>query len=316
MILDNLIFGFLSIFPLAVWIIFHNMIGYGTFWGDLDAQVLPWENLRLSLIKMLIWFMPLRFIPELVIKNPLLPLGIIFLTLIIFNRQKNWQAWWQAAISPRVFPTLLFLPVSMLGLMASIATADHVDLQSDRYYAGLLIPVLAWLFITAEHLVYPHIKLRPTTINALLLLILILWSFYPIHEIREFIIESRQNNAVAAYNLYNTTEVRNSEAIAFTKDLLAKNEDINLYSNIPNSVWFITRHDVKLLPWLNKGAPFDATFANTLSGWPGERDGYIVWIKPDYFEVTVTPLELAQVARLELVFSSQDGDVYYVQKMK
>ncbi len=314
MILDNLIFGPLSILPLAAWIIFHNMIGYGTFWGDLDAKVLLWENLRLSLVKMLIWFIPLRFIPELIIKNPLLPLAITFLLLVLSNKRNNWQAWWQAAISPRVFPTLLFLPVSILGLMVSIATADHMDLQSDRYYAGLLIPVLAWSFVTAEHLVHPHIRLRPTTINGLFIIIFSVWSLYPIYEIQEFLIKTRRNNSVAAYNLHNTKEVRNSEAIAFAKDLIKKNEDINLYSNIPNSVWFITRHAVKLLPWLSNGIPFDATIANTLSSWPGEQDGYIIWIKPDYFEVTVTPDELAQVARLELVFSSQDGDVYYVQK--
>ena len=143
-----------------------------------------------------------------------------------------------------------------------------------------------------------------------------MWSLYPIHEIQGFLIKTRQNNSVAAYNLHNTKEVRESEAIAFAKELLVKNKDINLYSNIPNSVWFITRHTVKLLPWLSKGISFDATIARTLSGWPAEQDGYIVWLKPDYFEVTVTPDELAQVAKLELVFSSQDGDVYYVQKIK
>lgn len=314
MILDNLIFGSLSILPLAAWIIFHNIIGYGTFWGNLASIVLPWENLRLSLVKMLSWFIPLRFIPELVIKNPLLPLAIVFLLFMVFNRRKEWQAWGQAALSPRLFPTLLFLPVSILGLMVSIATADHVDLRSDRYYVGLLVPVLAWLYVTAEHLVHPHIKLRPATINVLSAMIFIIWSIYPVHEIWEFVIASRQNNGIAAYNIYNTKEVRNSETIAFVNELLAKNDEINLYSNNPNSVWFITRHTVKLLPWLNKGIPFDATVANNLSGWPGEQAGYIVWLKPDHFEVTVTPDELTQVARLELVFSSFDGDVYYVQK--
>ncbi|HRQ32252.1 MAG TPA: hypothetical protein PLM89_04025, partial [Anaerolineales bacterium] len=55
---EGFVFGALSLLPIALWIGFHNLGQYGSFWGVSGSIVDPLENLRLSLAKILHWFLP------------------------------------------------------------------------------------------------------------------------------------------------------------------------------------------------------------------------------------------------------------------
>lgn len=311
MVVINLTFGGLAILPVSIWVIFHNIIGLGTIWGSLHSTTLLWENLRLSLVKILLWFVPLFIIPEPFLRNPVIPLGVVILVLLFLSTKKEGLAWVVSATSPQTLPTVLYLPVSILGLIFFIATADHKSLESDRYYVGLLPSVSVFILLTLEHIILPRIKLKPRLSNGLVFLIFLLWSMYPIHELWDFINTSHRNQAIPVYNIHNTEAVRKSQTLGYVRDLLNRNSDVTLYSNIPGSVWFMTRHEARLLPWLSKGSPFDEIMIDSLKGWPDSQGVYVIWIKPDVYEVTVTPDELSQVASLSLLFSNPDGDVYF-----
>ena len=55
---DGFILGFLSVLPIAWWLIVHNMIMHGSLWGLSSQPVDVSENISLALTKMLHWFVP------------------------------------------------------------------------------------------------------------------------------------------------------------------------------------------------------------------------------------------------------------------
>lgn len=311
MILENLKFGIPASLPLALWIIGHNL-GYGVIGGNPSNLVQPWENTRMSLLKIMHWFIPIQFFPNLVIRNPWILLLALFLILLLLNKRRDWFKWREAILSPYTFPAILFFFLSILTLIYSISTPDHRLLESDRYYVGLLVPTLVLIFITWEYLIFPHLKLKQNLSNKILILLFILWSIYPLYGFQNFIKKSQHDGGVASYNTTNTRETRDSKIINYLDTLLNENTNIALYSNDPRSVWFVTRQDVQLLPWLVKGKAFDSVMAGKLASWPPQKEAYVIWLIPDSYEVTVTPDELSHVTIMNLIYSAPDGNIYFV----
>ncbi len=123
----------------------------------------------------------------------------------------------------------------------------------------------------------------------------------------------RSSGEVVSYNTINTRETRNSKVIKQSISLIGKNTNITLYSNQPQVVWFLMRRDVLLLPWLPKQQSFNQSMVDKLTGWPPQKEAYIIWLKPDLYEVTVTPDELSKVTSLKLIYDFPDGDIYFVR---
>jgi hypothetical protein len=49
------------------------------------------------------------------------------------------------------------------------------------------------------------------------------------------------------------------------------------------------------------------------AGWPDDKPGYILWFLPNEFKHVVPPDLLAEIADVQLVFSSDRGLIYSVQ---
>jgi hypothetical protein len=79
------------------------------------------------------------------------------------------------------------------------------------------------------------------------------------------------------------------------------------YSNYSDAVWFYTRKPVVIPPV--RDVPDTATY----NGWPHNQPGFFVWFKPNEYKHYLSPEELSQIANLELVYSDESGDIYYVR---
>ncbi len=193
MIQETLKFSTSASLPLVIWIIGHNL-QYGIIAGNPSNIVQPWENVRMSLLKILQWFIPSQLFIDQIIKYPWALFITFVLVLIIINKRNNWLSWWKAVMSPYAFPAILFFFLSILTLIFSIATPDHRLLESDRYYIGLIVPVLILIFTIWEYLVFPHLKIRQDLSNKMLILFFVLWSLYPCYQLKEFIEKSRSSS--------------------------------------------------------------------------------------------------------------------------
>ncbi|MFN8460499.1 MAG: hypothetical protein U0X93_01825 [Anaerolineales bacterium] len=72
---EGFVFGMLSLLPIAAWIWFHNIGQYDSFWGVSGSIVDPLENLRLSLAKILHWFLPYHPLLQPLFDNPWIVVG-------------------------------------------------------------------------------------------------------------------------------------------------------------------------------------------------------------------------------------------------
>ncbi|MBK9928065.1 MAG: hypothetical protein IPP66_22575 [Anaerolineales bacterium] len=310
--LDSLKFSILSSLPIAAWIFWHNYLKYGAIAGNPYNTFLPSENVRASLIKIIRWFIPFQLLPDFLVTYPWVLLIGLVLVLLLINKIKDWKTWWDAIYSPYILPIIMYFIVSFIGLTYTVATFDHKDIESDRYYITILLPVLIMIFITWEQLIFPHIKLKPQVVDKILFVLFMIWSIYPLHGFQEFISESRQINGVTSYNTINSHDLRNSETLKQLNSLLSKDDTVALYSNDPLSVWFYTHHDAFLLPKLHKETTPNDAEAKKLASWPPQA-GYVIWIKPDTFKETSTPDELSQIAKLELLYTNPDGEIYFIR---
>jgi hypothetical protein len=57
-------------------------------------------------------------------------------------------------------------------------------------------------------------------------------------------------------------------------------------------------------------------FRIRFAGWPGEQEGYILWFLPNIFKHVAPPEWLAEVANLELVYTSEYGLIYKVRSRR
>jgi hypothetical protein len=314
---ETVIFSLLSLLPIAAWIGFHNLGMYGSFWGVSGSIVDPFENLRLSLAKILHWFMPYHPALQFLFDYPWIVVGAITAVLLLINKRENWKRFFDAVMQPVPMSSLVFLVLTILGLMVSVTTEDHVDLFSDRYYAGLLSQVLILLFAILDTLVFSHLRNFNTKfvqygIGAAFLVWLAL---YPGWSLVKYISESLIWGEASSYNVYNNYRFHNHPIVKSMQTIAAEDPSATLYSNYTDAVWFFTRRESPVMP---RSFTMDIEeIEQNYAGWPGEETGYIFWILPNsIYRHAVPPELLAEIADLELMYELEEGEVYRVKANK
>ncbi|RME89507.1 MAG: hypothetical protein D6770_04285 [Anaerolineae bacterium] len=302
----------LSLLPVAAWVYFHNILRYNTFWGTNETLFDPWLNLELSLAKMLHWFLPYHPRLRPLFEHPVVLVVGIGAVLALLARRPDWSRWWRALWRPEVFPVAFFLPLSLLGIIFTMATGDHLDLFTDRYYVGFLAPVMVWLFITLDALILPRLKWREATVRNVLIGAFVLWlAVYPGVSMAEYLSTSLREGEASHYNYYNNHTFRENPALPVIQRLLQEKPEATVYSNYADAVWFLLRRDSPLMP---RSATMDVEELRVhYAGWPGEEGGYIFWFLPNEYKHVVPPNVLAEIADVELLFRSEEGEVYAVR---
>jgi hypothetical protein len=295
--------------PAISWALFHTLpLSGGLFGARRYETMLPLENMRMTLTKMVHWFFPYLRPLEALFEHPWLVAFGLVVILAVFNRRKDWLAWARAIYQNEYFwPSGLFSLVYFLIMAFSVVTADHRGLSSDRYYIILLPCLLALSFITLEHLVLAHIKspAKWTAFTALFAL----WMVYPMYGVGEYLNLARTEGESSGLNFQNSRYFQELPAKQIVQDLIDGDPDAVVYSNYANVVWFYYRpHPIDSLPV----RPEDLSLEEAYSGWPGEADGYILWFTPNEYLHIASPDELSSLATLELLFTDDDTQVYRV----
>lgn len=305
--------GALSILPLGLWIYLHNYLMYNTFWGSVSGGVDFWENLLQGLRKILYWFLPYRPISSDGLLEPLIVLLAISLTLLVFNRKKDWANWFNFFANPALATMMLFAAVYSLSTTANIISLHHRDILSDRYYVIVMLPVLVLLFSVLDRLILPHLRFSPRYFWLGLLVIFALWSVYPISRIDKYI-RSSHAGEWHNYNIFNNREYKQAEIIQQAQKLAQQNPGAVIYSNVPRATWFYIRRPIERLPLIRREWN-EAEIAAAYAGWP-ETPGYLVWLNRDPYERFEDADVLIPYVNMELLIRTNDGRIYYISPIK
>jgi len=306
----------LSLVPVGSWIYFHNLRQYGTFWGNDSPPLDPWINFEYSLTKIMHWFLPYHPRLDFILYNPLVVLALFIFVLVLIARRQAWIKWWQTLWQPNVFPVVFFLPLSLVGMAFVIVTRDHLDPYSDRYYVGLLASVIVLVFLTLDILVMPRLRLDLNKSRMVLTGIFGLWLLvYPSYSMYKYVTASMRNGEASNYNYYNNRAFNENPVVPLARNLAEEHPEAFFYSNYADGVWFLVRRSAPLMP--RSGIDMDQLEIETAyAGWPGNKSGYIVWFLPNEFKHVVPPELLAELADVQLIFSSDQGMIYSVQAGK
>ena len=307
---DGFVLGFLSVLPIAWWLIVHNMIVHGSLWGLSSQPVDVGENISLSLTKMLHWFVPYLAFLMPVLTRPLIPLGTLALILLLINlkNKEGARAWLRAFTFPSVYPTMVYAVIYFIAVALTIVTDDHRDLFSDRYYVILLVPTAIFILFTFDKLVLPHLRLSSQQVSYALVLIFALWSVYPLYSFGEYLIKARAQGEPSGANMFNGRTYHEMTVVAEMQRIREDQPNEIFYSNYVDAVWFFTRKPVSLLPFVTESDPAEA-----YAGWPHDKPGYIIWFEPNEYKHYLPPKEIEKFARLALIYQGEGGKIYYVQ---
>ena len=309
---DGLLMG-TSLLPVGGWIYFHNIRQFHTFWGNDTPPLDPWMNLSFSLTKMMHWFLPYHPRLDFVMFNPFAVVGVLAIFLLLVARRSDWGSWWQTLRGPRVLPLVFFLPLSLIGLALTVVTGDHLDPYSDRYYVGFLASVIVFLFITLDILVLPRLRIDPAKFRVGFTASFMVWLLiYPSFSIYKYISASMKNGEASNYNYYNNRAFKENPAIPVIKELVTEHPEAYFYSNYADGMWFYTRRSAPLMPRSSVEMSLDEIHEN-FTGWPGDKPGYILWFLPNEFKHVVPPKLLAELADVQLIFTSDRGQIYSVK---
>jgi hypothetical protein len=306
---DGFILGFLSILPIAWWLLVHNVMMHGSLWGLASQPVDVGENITLAFTKMLHWFVPYLSFLMPVLTRPWLPLGVLALVLFWMNRnqKENGRAWVRSLTEPSVYPSMVYAVVYFIALALTVVTQDHRDLFSDRYYVILLVPTALVILLTFDKLVLPHLNLPLRQIQIALILIFAFWSVYPLYSTGEYLWEAGEQGEPSGANMFNSSVYREMPVIKEMQRIRAEQQEETFYSNYVDAVWFYTRKPVSLLPFVNDEA------LTVYAGWPHDKPGYIIWFEPNEYKHYLAPQKIAEFANVQLVYEGKGGKIYYVQ---
>ena len=306
---DGFILGLASILPIAWWLLIHNIMMHGSLWGLSSQPVNVGENISLAFTKMLHWFVPyLSFLMPVLIR-PWLPLGVLALILLWMNRNnaENGRAWVQSFTAPSVYPAMISAVVYFIALALTVISQDHRDLFSDRYYVILLVPTAIFILLTFDTLIQPHLKLSLQQIQVVLVLVVAIWSVYPIYSVGEYLLEAWLQGEPSGANMFNNRAYREMPIVAQMMKIRTEQPQEMFYSNYVDAVWFYTRKPVSLLPFVNDDA------LTVYAGWPHDKPGYIIWFEPNEYKHYLAPKKIAEFADVTLVYEGKGGQIYYVQ---
>ncbi|HTP03277.1 MAG TPA: hypothetical protein VMJ64_18010 [Anaerolineales bacterium] len=305
--------------PIGIWAVVHNIPLSGSPFGPRDlGEMLPLENISLSLTKILWWFIPRLSFTDPFLLRPWTVLAAIVVLLIIINKRQDWLDWLRALSNRYVWPSLAFSVVYFFLLAFTVVTADHLDLTSDRYYVVILPGVLALIFITVDKLVLSHFRTDSCIQTYALPVVLLIWLAYPVYSMQGYLREALARGEPTNYNIANSAAFHEMGVVRAAAPILAQDANAPVYSNYVNIVWFLFRHPVRTLPFEDQTLSREqriAALPKNYPNWPPER-GYIVWFTPNQYHHIAAPDELGTIANLKLLYSDKTGEIYYVEGKK
>lgn len=306
---DGSVLAVISLLPIAWWLLIHNLLMNGSLWGIGSAITDIGENVRLALVKILHWFVPYLSFLMPAFSKIWLPLGLFALLLVWINRKQNVFELLKSKQNEirAAYPTLLQAFVYFTTVAFTMSTPDHRSLYSDRYYVILLVPVIILVLFVFDWFIRPHLRLSTRQIDLAIVIFVLVWSAYPLYGLREYILESLSQGEASNYNITNTKSLHENSIVLEAQRIAKDEPDAIFYSNFFDTVWFFTRKNSYIPPSVSLANP-----EQELAGWPYTKKGaYIIWFEPYELGFYMGPDQLSKFADLRLIFSSNEGRIYF-----
>lgn len=303
-------FAMISGVPFAIWIALRNYPLTGTFLGGRQFWAVSFTgNFVFTYERMLRWFVPL-FVSDRIPIPAILAIMVMLILAYASKKKRNLA---------KPFGTTPMLPVVVLSVIyytfvvTTTITKDHIALHDDRYQLPLYAPVLILIFVLVQHLLLAQQdKLKYRRAQILSILVIVVWSIYPVWSVYKFVRDSREQGVVH-YNVFNTTFYRESE---FIQQMSAYEFEpgARLFSNEAGLVYYYTRLSVYASFYED-----DAGFANIPTAaymlenyqeWFDGEEAYLIWILPNEKAYYYTPELIGLAYDLETIIETKDGVVY------
>lgn len=306
------VFGLLTSLPTFLWVYFHNYLQTGILFGTrLPPNVQG--NFQTTIEKAVHWFVPYSItdrLPEWLI------ITLISLVFITGNRITDWKNWgWQIKNS-KFLPSLIFILFYLNVLIFNVSYSEVRWPFMDRIHIIILPSLMVIGFVTLRELL--PFYLRRFSAKALytsVVIIFVLWLAYPLNGIQETLRSAYVNGETSEYNIYNTRALNESGIREFVETLPITAQD-KVYSNYEPLAWLYARHTIRKLPQgpVRPEPPDPVEVLKNYPDWPGQDGaGYVIWMKELGFkEYVLTPEQLKSKADFELLFTSDQGDVYRI----
>jgi hypothetical protein len=305
------IFAALSSLPLIVWIV-RNYGVSGTLIGVRDpVNWRPDENLRDIAVKASHWFFPYQLTSQPLFWVALVALAIGLLIVRFRSRRASVAA---GNVRPITFGLALFSVIYLLAMIVLTKSVDHKNIPyDDRLYIPAFFTLLLLTLLFIRHTVISLLEeMGPRIARAALISACVVWLAFPAYGTYKFWVRSIHDGGIAYYNIYNAPAYRDS-AITQRLALSAADPGTTVYSNYPAAVYLATRRNSRSLPsrfdFFGQATPLDGF----VGSWPGRSPSVLVWYEPNTKRNLYTPGELAELALLRPVFTSQDGTIYRIE---
>ncbi len=299
----------LSGMPVLLWGIFFNYRVSGRLIGYSPLRTIFTMNLYLIGEKILYWFLPYNVIKAV---TPVGLLAIVLLILILLNRGSHWKNWLQRIIGKSEAVNSVFFIIYLCVMIFLPSSYEINALGTQRYHIILLPSLLIFLFALYEELIPPRSDNPNARIKDWVFIpLLIIWLVYPASKIQTYIRDTGINGEIN-YNSYNYANIKESDFLKIAESLPGNQ---NLYSNYEKAAWFFLRRDISIVPKIDpKTKQLDpnsvAQFQDSIGP---DGGGYIVWFKTINYRDDIPSLDqLNQTIKMDLIFTSDIGDVYYI----
>jgi len=304
------VFGALTGLPILLWVFFHNYLATGILFGVRLPPVYL-GNLQVTLEKAEHWFLPAAL-------TNLVPLWaiavILLLVLITGNARAGWKRWINSFAAPQFLPSLIFFILYLGVLIFNVSYFEVRFPYMDRIHIIILPAMLTLILLTIRELTPSYLRnLSSQKLQLLSVIVFLVWLSFPIYNIQKYMKKAYYEGDVSEFNMYNIPALRDSGI----KEYLTAQpsvRDQKVYSNYEAAAWFITRHTITKLPFGDvEEKRVDAEeVLKAFPTWPGkDGNGYVIWIKALSFKPYVLkPVQLAERADFQLIFSSKGGDIY------
>jgi hypothetical protein len=302
-----LLFGLLTVTPILAWGFWHNAPINGTVFGARLPSV-PVLNFAAGMEKVLYWFIPYRIISSVGAINLLVVISIACILAVVATRSVGLRT---GVAQSEMIPHAVFLLVYFAVLVFDISYYELKGLKTDRVHIIALPSLLLVLSFLAGRLLHASkARFGHTATYVGAILAFLLWSTYPISKSKEYVQKSMATGDISSYNSINKGDIRNSALSRYLNGLEMSQTPV--YSNGPDTTWFILRKQVDALPRLSSVDRL-AELRLRYSGWPGS-EGYLVWVNAEAHKSNyATPTELSSIASIEKLYTDENAAVYFVK---
>jgi len=209
-------------------------------------------------------------------------------------------------------PVVLLL-ASYITVVLVTSGATELDQIDDRLLSPVYIPVTLLLLEVGSLLFGPTQRRTAAFVGGVPSVLLAVWLCFPLASVARTTVRRMRNGAGS----FSSDIWRESETVAYARQMLSDNDRILVYSNGPDLLWTLSGVNARLGPGkTHYGSTESVSRHDDLIGrWPPEHEAYLVWFKGIRRAHLFSIEELEAIADVKEVAHFSDGSIYRVSPL-